>query len=234
VPLRAGAVYPVALGRLQDDVGTDLDRAERAGGIGGEERVAGARREDHDPPLLQVPDGAAADVGLRHRAHLDRGEDPGLEADLLEPVLEGERVDDGGQHTHVVGGRAIHPARARGDPPEDVAAADDDGGLDPELGHAADLPGDPPQNFRIDSVAQRAGQRLARKLQNDAAVRRARRARGRRHAYALSPTWKRANRLTTTRSPVWAVVAATRSLTLVFPVASLMNGCSSRQCSAWN
>ena len=33
---------------------------------------------------------------------------PGVDADLLEDVLEGEGVDDGGQHAHVVRGDAVH------------------------------------------------------------------------------------------------------------------------------
>src|SRR6187399_3150369 len=49
--------------------------------------VAGAGGEDHDPALLEVADGAPADEGLGHRAHLDGGHDAGQDAGLLERVL---------------------------------------------------------------------------------------------------------------------------------------------------
>ena len=56
------ALHPV-LGH-QDRLGVDLERAQRGGGVGREERVAGAGGEDHDPALLEVAHRAAADVGL--------------------------------------------------------------------------------------------------------------------------------------------------------------------------
>ena len=61
---------------------------------------------------------------------------------LLERVLQRERVDDGREHAHVVGGRAVHAARARRQAAEDVAAADDDAGLDAERLDLADVLGD--------------------------------------------------------------------------------------------
>ena len=87
-------------------------------------------------PFLEVSDGAAADERLGDRPHLDGGDDARDDALLLERVLQRQRVDDRRQHAHVVGGRAIHAARAGRDAAEDVAAADDDGGLD---AHALDL-----------------------------------------------------------------------------------------------
>ena len=48
----------------QDDLGVDLGGAQRGGGVGREERVAGAGGEDHDAALLEVAHRAAADVGL--------------------------------------------------------------------------------------------------------------------------------------------------------------------------
>ena len=66
-------------------------------------------------PFLEVADGAAADERLGHGAHLDGGHDARHDALLLERVLQRQRVDDGGQHAHVVGGGAVH-ARARWPP----------------------------------------------------------------------------------------------------------------------
>src|SRR5262249_41955560 len=146
----------------------------------------------------------------------------------LEGILQGQRVHDGRQHAHVVGGGALHAARARGDPTEDVAAADDDRDLHAEFCDLADLRGDPLEHEWIDPVALASGERLPRKLQDDAAVGRSAGAGSRRHDYPPSPTWNRAKRLTTIRSPVLAFTVSTSSRILVLPEASLMNGCSSR------
>ena len=127
---------PSTLVRLEDDVGLDFHRAQRGGGVGAEVGIAGAGAEDDDAPLFEVADGAAADERLGDRAHLDGGDDPRDHVLLLERVLQREGVDDRRQHAHVVGRRAVHAARARGDAAEDVAAADDDGRLD---AHALDF-----------------------------------------------------------------------------------------------
>jgi hypothetical protein len=50
------------------------------GGVGGEVRVAGAGREDHHPPLLQVPHRASPNVRLGDLLHLDGALHAGLEA----------------------------------------------------------------------------------------------------------------------------------------------------------
>jgi hypothetical protein len=82
--------------------------AQGRGGVGGEVGVAGAGGEDDDAPLLEVPHGAAPDEGLGDLGHLDAAHDPGLAPELLEGVLQGEGVDGGGQHAHVVGAGAVH------------------------------------------------------------------------------------------------------------------------------
>ena len=78
----------------EDRLRADLERAQRRGGVGREERVAGAAREDDDAALLEVADRAAADVRLRHLADGDRGEDARVDAELLERVLDGEAVEE--------------------------------------------------------------------------------------------------------------------------------------------
>ena len=74
--------------------------------------------------------GAAADVGLGDLADLDRRHHPRVRPLLLERVLQGQGVEHGREHPHVVGGRAVHP---RGRPLQaavDVARADDDRDLE--------------------------------------------------------------------------------------------------------
>ena len=159
----------------------DLDRAQGRSGVGGEERIAGAGGEDHHAAFFQMSDRAPADVGLGHRAHLDRRQHARLTAGLLERVLEGQRVDDGGQHTHVVSGGSLHAARAGGHAAENVAAPDDDRQLDAQRGDLAYLVADPREHGRVEPVALAPGQSLPRELQDYAAVHRAPGARLRRH-----------------------------------------------------
>ena len=74
--------------RHQDRLGADLERAQRGGRVGGEERVAGAGREDHDPALLEVADRPAADVRLGDLGDRDRRQDARVRAAALERVLQ--------------------------------------------------------------------------------------------------------------------------------------------------
>src|SRR6266699_5670453 len=62
VLLGIGGVDAVDLGRLHDRIGPDLDGPQRPRGVRREERVAGARGEDHDATLFEVTDRAPADV----------------------------------------------------------------------------------------------------------------------------------------------------------------------------
>ncbi len=116
--------------RHQDRLGADLERAQRRGRVGGEERVAGAGREDDDPALLEVADRAAADVRLGDLGDRDGRLHARLRAEPLERVLERERVEDGREHPRVVGGRTVHALGRRGHAAVDVPAADDDRELD--------------------------------------------------------------------------------------------------------
>jgi hypothetical protein len=128
---------------------------------GGEVGVAGARGEYDDTALLQVADGAPPDERLGDRAHLDGSEHARGHAVLLERVLQRERVDDRRQHAHVVGGRAVHAARAGRQATEDVAAADDDGGLHAERADFGDVLGDAGGDRGIHTVGLVAHQRFA-------------------------------------------------------------------------
>ena len=96
-------------------------------------------------------------MDLPHRAHGNGGENPGGLPQLLQHVLEGQAVDDGGQHAHLVGPGPLHPAAPVFDPPPEVAAAH----------HQAYLPG----KGEINAPARRAGQSLAADLQQNALIR---------------------------------------------------------------
>src|SRR5215213_4131070 len=89
VELRVGRVDALAaVLRHQDRLGVDLERAQCGGGVGREERVAGAGGEDHDARLLEVAHRAPPDVGLRDLGDRDRA----LHARVHEDALEGGAV----------------------------------------------------------------------------------------------------------------------------------------------
>ena len=120
--------------------------------------------------LLQVPHGAAADVGLAHRRHRDRRLHPGRDAGLLlDHALHRQRVDDRAEHAHVVGGRALHPGRGQRAAAEDVAAADHQAELDAQRVDGGAIVGELAQDPAVVAVLAVAQQRLARHLEQDAA-----------------------------------------------------------------
>ena len=97
----------------QQRLGVDLEGAQGGRRVGREERVAGAGGEDHDAALLEVPHRAAADVGLGDLRDRDRRLHARDRAGALERVLERQRVQDRGEHAHVVAGGAVHARRRR-------------------------------------------------------------------------------------------------------------------------
>src|SRR3990172_10266883 len=123
-------------------IGVDLDGAKGGGCIGRHIGVGGAGGEDDHATLLQVADGAAADVGLGDGGDGDRALGADRESVPLQRVLQGEGVDDGGQHARVVGGGAVHAGGGGGDAAEDVSRADDDSDFDPHALDRLQLPGD--------------------------------------------------------------------------------------------
>ena len=123
-----------------------------------------------DAPFLEVADGAAADERLGDGAHLDRRHHARDDVLLLERVLQRERVDHRRQHAHVVGGGAIHAARAGRDAAEDVAAADDDRDLDTHRLDFGDVFRDLRRHGRVDAVGLLAHQGFAGKFQENAFV----------------------------------------------------------------
>src|SRR3972149_1151922 len=181
--------------------------------VRGEVRAAGAAGEDDHPPLLQVADGPAADEGLGPLPHLHRGEDAGDETLRLHHVLQGQGVDHGGQHAHVVAGDLVDTdASAEVVAAGEGAPAGDAGHLDARRGDILNLLGDQPQHRRVQRVGTAAGQRFPAELEEDAPV--ARRLRGHRSGRCYSPTLNRAKRRTWIFSPTLATVSVIRSCTV--------------------
>src|SRR5689334_3213722 len=71
VDVRVFGVDGIDLGGLDKYFGIDFACAQRAGSIGGEIRVAGARAKDDDATFLHMPDSASADIRLGYGAHLN-------------------------------------------------------------------------------------------------------------------------------------------------------------------
>ena len=222
-PARVLVVDPVdpLLGH-QDRAGLDLDRPQRRGRVGREVRAAGAAGEDDHPALLEMPHRPPPDVGLGDLAHLHRGLHPRLEALALHRVLERQGVDDRGEQSHVVRGRAVE-AGALGElhAPDDIAPAHDDGHVHPVVSDGLDLARHQVQHLRVDARPAGARQRLPAQFEQDAPVG------GPRHSGRHSPNRKRAKRRTWMFSPVLAITPLIRSPTVWF--GSRMNGWLNRQ-----
>src|SRR3954451_4615874 len=164
VLLRVGVVDAVhALLAHQQRLGADLQRALGGDRVGGEVRHAGTGAEDHHPALLQVPLGLARDVRFGDLAHGDRGLHPGLDAELLQEVLERQAVHHRAEHAHVVGPVALHAALLQLGTTEEVAAADDHGDLHARPGDAGDLLGDRVHHVGVDAELA-AAEHLTRQL----------------------------------------------------------------------
>ena len=117
-----------------------------------------------------MSNGTAADERLGHLVHLDGAHHAGEDVLLLQRVLQRERVDDRGQHTHVIGGDAVHLLGLFGDAAKEVAAADYDGDLDPGPVDLTDFSRDFVHPLVVDSKALPGGQCLAGELQQNAFV----------------------------------------------------------------
>src|ERR1039458_7394498 len=170
VDFGVGGIDAVDRGGLQQDVGFDLHGAQRGSGVGGEEGVAGAGGEDDDAALLQMAHGAAADVGLGDLVDLDGGHDAADDPELLDGVLQGDRIDHGGQHAHVVGRDAVHVDGLLGDAAKEVSASDDDADLAAECVDGGQFGGYFVNEDGVDAEARACGQGFSGKLEEDSLV----------------------------------------------------------------
>jgi len=83
-------------------------------------------------------------------------------------VPAGAGIGDGGEHAHVVAGRAVHPLRGGLHAAEDVARALHDRDLDAAIVHVLDLRGDRVDALGIGAVLEVAHERLPGQLEEDA------------------------------------------------------------------
>ena len=91
-----------------------------------------------------------------------------VDAGPLQRVLEGERVDHGAQHAHLVGARAVHPARLVFAAAQDIARPDDHRELHAERGDFLDFAGERGERVEVDAGALGRRQRLPGELEHHA------------------------------------------------------------------
>src|SRR6516225_7570151 len=89
-----------------------------------------------------MADGASADVWLGDLIHEYGGHDAAGHVMALNGILQGNGIDDGGEHAHVVGADAVHFAGLLGHAAKEITAAYDDADLHAQSTDLNDLAGD--------------------------------------------------------------------------------------------
>jgi hypothetical protein len=117
-----------------------------------------------------MANGPAPNKWLSHLVHLDRTHHARLDALLFERILQGQRVDHGGQHSHVIGGYAIHFLGLLGYASEEVSAAYYQANLNSKPLHVGNFLCDFVQASVIDAKALSTCQCLARELKKNALI----------------------------------------------------------------
>ena len=163
-----GIVDAVDLGALEQRIAVHFRGPQGRRRIGGEERVARSSGEDHNPALFKVTQRPLANEGLTDVVHRDGRHHPALGANILQRGPHGQRVDDCGQHAHLVSRRPLHPLGGAGNPAEDVAATNHQTDLRSQLHHTFDLVCDARDISRVEPVTAIAHQGFTRNLQQNA------------------------------------------------------------------
>lgn len=83
--------------------------------------------------------------------HRDCRQNDGVDAELAERGCERQRVDDGGQHAHMVAGDTVATLGRHGDTAENIAAADDNADFNAHRPRFGNIGGDPVCNRHIDT-----------------------------------------------------------------------------------
>ena len=142
-----------------------ISSAQGAGGIGGEDWVAGAAAENDDLAAFQRGDGLVAGEALGHLGHEGAGHNDSVRTLLVQGVLDGQCVHNGGQHTDLVGVHAVHFAAGTAAP--EVVAAHHNGDLGAQVVRGLDARADGGDGFLIKAGSLRAGECLAADFQKN-------------------------------------------------------------------
>ena len=101
-------------------------------------------------------------------AHFNRRDHPRMRPFFLQSVLQGQGVDDGGQHAHVVGDDPVNSHRRCRHAADEIAAAHHHGDFHAHLPDFRNFLGNPRRHFRINAEPLLAHQGFATQLQQDA------------------------------------------------------------------
>ena len=136
---RVGRVDAVHFRRLHERLAVRLQRAQRRGRVGGEERASGPACVDHDLAARELFQRGVAFESRRERPQVGGRVDVHRDPGLLECVFQAQGVHDRREHAHVVGRHAVHSGRSGSAP--DVARAHHERDLHAESSRFRD-PGD--------------------------------------------------------------------------------------------
>jgi hypothetical protein len=78
---------------------------------------------------------------------------------MLERILEGEGIDDRGEHAHLVRGRTVHPAGFVLAAADEIAGADYDREFNAERGDFLDFESDVGERVEIDAAVLAGGRK---------------------------------------------------------------------------
>jgi hypothetical protein len=123
-------VDTIDIGGFEDEIAIGFASTEGGGGVGGEEGAANAGGVNDNTVFVEMVEGTAAEIGFGNGPHFDSGHHAGGNIALFEGVLEGEAVDDGGEHAHIVGDGLVNLVALGELAAEDIATANDNGELD--------------------------------------------------------------------------------------------------------
>ena len=130
--------------------------------------MPGPAREDDDAAFFQMPDGAPPNEWLGHLVHLDRGLHARVDFLFFQRILQSERIDHRGQHSHVIGGNAVHVLGLIGHAAKEIAAAHHDRELHSQLVHIGQLRRDFVDARRIHTKALIGSQGFSGNLEQNA------------------------------------------------------------------
>ena len=167
---RVAVVHTVNILGEQNHVCFDLRRPERCRCICREERIAGARTEDHDVAVFQMTQRSAPCIRLRDLFHFDCRLYLRRNPECQKRVLQRQGIHDRRQHAHIVCRSPVH-VLARTSAPE-VAAPDDNGDLHAQLVDLLDLLGDLARHFFTDAKMVTARKRLTADLEQHSFINR--------------------------------------------------------------
>ena len=163
--LRVSGVDTVHARTFEHDVCFQLDGAQCRRRVRGKIGVGGAAGYNHHIAFLKQPQGFGFVVVIADRLHAHGGQHTHFLPDGFQRRLQGERVDNRREHTHLVAFHAVETFLAPAQTAEDVAAAYHDTYLHAEVGYLFDLAGVGGEALLVNAITFGAHKALTREFQ---------------------------------------------------------------------